>query len=317
VRLEVTPAELTANVGEPIVLQAEVYNTRPVIDGYRAILLGLPGQSFTSDPPELSLFPETGGVLLLTFTLPATFPAGSRVIGVKVASVVDPEESAAREVRLNVAPVAVATLTAEPLAVTGGKEAEYFLAVDNQGNVPVEAELRPSDSLGTLAFRIEPPTVTVGPGERAVSRVLVRGRRPFFGTPMPHQLTFTADGLPQPVQAATTFMQKPVVPRGVLTLLSILTALALWGVVLFLGVNKVADVVRESNEEEAAAELQARASPFAQLPGGGGVLGSVAGKISASPDAKDATVSLIPVPAEDGSAPGEVPPPVTTPASGE
>ncbi len=317
-RLEVTPAELDATVGEPIVLQVEVYNSRSVIDGYRPTLLGLPGQPFTSEPPELSLFPETSGVMLVTFTLPPNFPAGPRVIGVKVASVVDPNESAAREVRLSVAPVSLATLTVEPLAVTAGKRAEFTLALANQGNVPLETPLRASDSLGKLGFRFTPPVLALDPGEKGVSRVRAGGRRPFFGSPIPHQLTFTADGLPQPLQAASTFMQKPLVPRGVLTLVSILVALAMWGAVLFLGVNKVGDVIEENREAEAAAAYrQTAAGPFADLPGGGGVLGSVAGKVTAAPDATDATVSLIPVPPEAGAPAGDVPAPVTTPASGE
>jgi hypothetical protein len=132
------------------------------------------------------------------------------------------------------------------------------------------------------------------------------------------QLTFTAEGPPQPLQASSTFMQKPVVPRGILTLVSILTALAMWGAVLLLGVNKVADVAEENREAEAAAALRETATgPFAGLPGGGGVLASVAGKITAAPDAKDATVSLIPVPSPTGGPAGEVPAPVTTPATGE
>jgi hypothetical protein len=114
-------------------------------------------------------------------------------------------------------------------------------------------------------------------------------------------------------------MQKPLIPRGVLTLVSILAALAMWGAVLFLGVNKVANVVKQNREAQAAAEMQAGAGPFAALPGGGGVLASVSGKVTATPDAKGATVSLIPVPSDQGAAPpsSPIPAPVTTPASGE
>jgi hypothetical protein len=313
VRLEVNPAELDANVGEPVVLQVEVYNSRQVIDGYRATLLGLPGQVFTCDPPELSLFPESSGVMLLTFTLPPNFPAGARVIGVKVASVVDPNDSAAREVRVNVAPVEAATFIAQPLAVTAGKEAVYTLTVVNQGNVPLDARVRASDSLGKLIFGLSPPKLALNPGEQGVTRVVAGGRRPLMGAPVAHQLTFIVDGPAQPLQASTTFMQKPLVPRGVLTLLSILSALAVWGAVLFLGANKVGKEVKEAN----AANKAEPGAPFAALPGGGGVLASVAGKVTAAPDAMGATVSLVPVPAEGGGAAGEVPAPVVTPASGE
>ena len=312
-RLEVTPAQLDANVGEPIVLQVEVYNSRSVIDGYQATLLGLRGQPFTSEPRELSLFPESSGVMLLTFTLPANFPAGPRVIGVRVASVVNPDEMAAREVELHVAPVEAATFSAAPLTVTAGKQGDYSLMVANEGNVPLESRLRATDSTGKLAFRISPGTLALNPGEQGVARAAVTGRRPFFGSPVPHQLTFTADGPAQPLQAATTFMQKPLVPRGVLTLFSILAVLLIWGAVLFLGANKVGNEVKEAN----AADDKAAGAPFSDLPAGGGVLASVAGKVTAEPDAMGATVSLIPVPSEGGGAPAELPQPVVTPATGE
>jgi hypothetical protein len=87
---------------------------------------------------------------------------------------------------------------------------------------------------------------------------------------------------------------------------------------MFLGVNKVADVAEENRQAEAAAAFkETPTGPFADLPGGGGVLASVAGKITALPDAKDATVSLIPVPSPAGGPAGQVPAPVTTPATGE
>ena len=121
-RLEVTPAELDVNVGEPIVLQVEVYNSRSVIDGYQATRLGLRGQPFTSEPRELSLFPESSGVMLLTFTLPPNFPAGPRVIGVRVASVVNPDEWRPGGA-IHVAPVEAATSPPPPEVTGPGKRA--------------------------------------------------------------------------------------------------------------------------------------------------------------------------------------------------
>ena len=306
-RLSVSPPELDVAVGEPIVLQVEVFNSRPVIDGFRASLLGMGDQPFTSEPPTLSLFPDTAGLMLISFTLPADVPAGPRVIGVKVASVTDPGESAAREIQLNVAPVSAATVSVEPLTVTAGPRAELSVIVANQGNVALDAAVRGTDSLGTLAVELDPPVLPLGPGQVGASRAVVSGRRPFFGSPVPHQLTFTVEGPPQPLQAAATFMQKPVLPRGVLTVLSIVLAVALWGVVLFLAANQIADKVTKE------AEI---GEPYAELPGGGGVLASVAGKVTAKPDAKDATVSLLPVPGENGAS-TQAPPPVTTPESGE
>ncbi|MCA1692677.1 MAG: carboxypeptidase-like regulatory domain-containing protein, partial [Actinobacteria bacterium] len=312
-RLAVTPTELDIAIGEPVVLQLEIYNSRPVIDGYQASLLGLGDQAFTADPPELSLFPETGGVMVLTFALPSGFPAGPRVIGVKAASVTDPRVSAVEEIQISVAAVSVATLAVEPLMVTAGNEAEFALSLDNRGNVPLESRLVAVDSTGKLEFQVEPAGLAAGPGETGLARVVVSGRRPFFGSPIPHQLTFTAETAAEPLTATATFLQKPRIPRAALTLLSILAAIALWGAVLLLGVNKAIDrVAGGDDDKEAAAAVTAG-------PISGGKLGSVAGKVSARPDGGGAIVTLLPLPSgEEGAAPPpEAPEPVTTGPTGE
>lgn len=311
-RLAVTPRELDIAIGEPVVLQLEIYNSRPVIDGYKASLLGLGDQAFTADPPELSLFPETGGVMVLTFALPSGFPAGPRIIGVKAASVTDPRVSAVEEIQINVAPVSLATLAVEPVMVTAGKEAEFVLTLDNRGNVPLESQLLATDSTGKLGFRVAPAALAVGPGETGLAQAVAAGRRPFFGSPIPHQLTFTAETAAEPLTATATFLQKPRIPRAALTLLSILAAIALWGAVLLLGVNKAIDRVTGDGDAEPAAAVTAG-------PLSGDMMGSVAGKVSARPDGGGAIVSLLPLPSgeEGGAPPPEAPEPVTTGPTGE
>ncbi|MGH9226696.1 MAG: carboxypeptidase regulatory-like domain-containing protein [Acidimicrobiales bacterium] len=308
-RLVATPTQLIVAIGDPIVLQLEVYNSRNVIDGFQASLLGVGDVTFVPDPLELSLFPETGGVMVLTFTLPAGFPAGRRVIGVKVASVTHPRESAVEEITLDVAPLNIATLAVEPLMVTAAKRADFVLTLENRGNVAFESALGATDSTAKLIFALAPPTLTVGPGETALARVAATGRRPWIGSPVPRQITFTAGASPEPLSAAATLLHKPIIPRGVLTLLTILAAIALWGLVLLVGVNQIVDKVTEGDEE-----LAAMSGP---IPGN--QMGSVAGKVTAKPDANGATVSLIALPSgEDGAAPaGEVPAPVVTPPTGE
>lgn len=311
-RLAASPTELNVAIGDPIVLQLEVYNSRTVIDGFRASLIGVGDVAFTSDPYELSLFPETGGVMVLTFTLPAGFPAGRRVIAVKVASVTDRRESAVEEITIDVAPLNVATLVVEPVMVTAAKRADFVVTLENRGNVPLESAIGATDATAKLRFAIAPPTLVVGPGQSAVARVAATGRRPWFGSPEPRPITFTAEAAPEPLSTAATLLHKPIIPRGVLTLLTILAAIALWGLVLLVGVNQIVDKV---TEEEAAMSG----------PVPGNQLGSVAGKVTAKPDANGTTVSLIAVPSATGgangavaaAAPAAIPAPVVTPATGE
>lgn len=306
-RLTVNPVVVTAAIGDPVVLSLEVYNTRPVIDGYRVSLLGLGDIVASSDPPELSLFPETAGTMVVVFTLPAGFPAGQRVIGLKAASVTDPRESAVVEVTLDVAPVTAATLTAEPLLVTAGRRAEVSVTIDNRGNVPLDTTLAASDATAHLHLEVLPAQVTVPAGAIAKAQVVGSGRRPWFGSPVPRQVTVMADTAPAPMTAVVTVLQKPVVPRGALTLLSVLAAIALWGLVLLVGVNMAVDRLARSDEEQAVMS--------GPLPGGR--LGVVAGTVTALPDAEGTTVSLLPLPSEAGGPAPSAPAPVVTPANGE
>ena len=285
-------------IGQPITLRVEVYNGRPVVDAFRVtVLRGIDDQPFVTDPPDVELFPDTSGVLTLTFSLPRGFLAGRQVIGVMVTSVTDETVSAVEEVVLNVAPVSVATFTVQPQNVTAGRQALFEVSLQNLGNVPVETTLRAVDMTGGLNLRLERPILSADPGGTSSSRVLVFGRRPLIGSPTPHILSFTAEGLPEPLQATATFVQKPRLPRGLVALLSILLVVIIWAAVVLLGVNRAVD---RTTEKTVA------------------VVGSVSGHVAAPSGSGPATVTLLDLSAKGGAqAPSGLPPQVTTDARGD
>ncbi len=286
-------------IGQPITLRVEVYNGRPVVDAFQvAVLRGIDDQPFVTDRPDIELFPDTSGELTLTFTLPRGFLAGRQVIGVMVTSVTDETISAVEEVVLNVAPVNVATFTVQPQNVTAGRQALFEVSLQNLGNVPVEATLRPADMTGGLSFRVEHPILVADPGGRGSARVLAHGRRPFVGSPTPHILSFTAEGLPEPLQTTATFVQKPLLPRGLLALLSILLVVLIWAAVVLLGVNRAVD---RATETKAVA-----------------VVGSVTGHVGAPAGSGPARVTLLSLSAnQTAQAASGVPPQVVTDDAGD
>lgn len=308
-RLEVMPRHLDVAPGEPVALEVEVYNTSDVIDGFVVSLVGVTGQPFTATPPVLSLFPGTDGVLTVAFVLPAGFPAGPHTIGVKVASTTDPEDTRVEEVGLDVAAVRDARLAIDPQSVTGGGKAVFVVSLENAGNVAVDAPLAAADAERHLAFAFVPGALTVAPGEKQMAQASAAGRRPFFGSPVPRPFTVTAsDPGGPPLEVVGSFVQKPLLPRGILTLLSVLAAVALWGLVLLLGVDKAVKAGVEAGKGDdagAATEGEAQAGGGAGAPGTGGP-GTVSGVVVAGDDPAGAMVALAPL--AEGTIPAGPPP---------
>lgn len=282
VRVQVEPRRLEVVPGEPVAFQIEVYNSRNVIDAYAVTLLGLDGPetggggvSVVTEPRSLSLFPETEGTLTVLCTLPVGFPAGPRTIGVATVSTTDASVSVVEDIEMVVAAVQDLSVDVRPQSVTGGRRALLGLTVENRGNVPVDLAVRASDAEGMLHFALEHPHLVVPPASTVRTRVALSGRRPLIGSPTPRIITLgVEEGGGQTREAVATFIQKPLVPRALLTLAAVVGALALWGAVLFRGVDQAVDDVAESTAE---AEMAAAGTGVVagQVSGPSGPLGGV------------------------------------------
>lgn len=292
VRVQVEPRRLEVVPGEPVAFQIEIYNSRNVIDAYTVTLLGLDGPetggagvSVVTEPRSLSLFPETEGTLTVLCTLPLGFPAGPRTIGVATVSTTDASVSVVEDIEVVVAAVRDLSIEVRPQSVTGGRRALLGLTVDNRGNVPVDLAVRASDAEGLLRFSLEHPHLVVPPASTVRTRVAVSGRRPLVGSPTPRIVTLAVqeDG-GQTREAIATFIQKPLLPRALLTLAAVVGALALWAAVLFQGVDQAVDDVAEST---AQAEVAAAGTGVVagQVSGPSGPLGGVMVTLAGSAEA--------------------------------
>lgn len=261
VRVQVEPRRLEVVPGDPVALQIQIYNSRNIIDAYSVTLLGLDadtggaGVSVVTEPPSLSLFPETEGTLTVLFTLPLGFPAGTRTVGVATVSTTDAAVSVVEDIELAVAPVHELSMEVQPQSVTGGGRALFGITVENRGNVPADLTLRASDAERLLSSKFERPHLVAPPASTVRSRLAVAGRRPLLGSPAPRIITVAAEESGgQSLEAVATFIQKPLIPRALLTLAAVVGALALWASVLFQGVDRaVEDVAQTSAQAEAAA----------------------------------------------------------------
>jgi hypothetical protein len=237
-----TPMLIELPVGEPAQIAVSITNTSAVIDAYDIEAFGLDPSWITLSPSRLSLFPDEVGIVEIAVTLPPDVPAGSRTIAVHVRSENDHNEFSLAQVDLAVGTRARTSLRVDPVSVTGGNKASFQLIVVNDGNATVQERPVGEDPEDVLDIVFEPATVVLPPGRRDIVRADVAGGRPWFGQPKPRVLMFSLGGDSAPAMA--TFIQRPRIGRWMLSLLGLLTAAAIFAVVL----STVADrLVEESS----------------------------------------------------------------------
>jgi hypothetical protein len=265
-RVDVTPRQATILPGVPLEVKVTVANTSTVIGGYTLRVLGA-DPSWVSVPDErLSLFPDESGSVTITFTPPEGLPAGPRRIAIQVREWTPPEGSAIVEIELTVPPRKDVQLRVDPLMVTGGKKANFGLIVQNSGNTVVEGVLAGDDPEAQAQFEFDPETLRLVPGERALVDMRVKAKRRFAGTPAVRILGLFIDDIPTgffadidaeakkngaakpepPIAreegtalAHATFVQKPFLSRGLISLTGLLAAITVFAIVITIALSRL------------------------------------------------------------------------------
>ena len=236
-RVELLTPRIEAKPGGDCHVELEVYNTGEVIDSVTS-RVGYPFDGQQS-PPTLSLFPESGGPLTVSFRVPNDFAAGSHTVPIEIGSTFQLEDVAIANLQLEVAPVVKATLGMTPSDITAGKKAKFSVDVTNTGNVPLDLTLTGNDLERVLRFRFEPLFVHVEPGETVHASGIAVGKRPFFGSPVSRQMSVLAWGTGIDLTAPGRFVQKPRIPKGFLTFLALAAVILIWAAVIIAGSNLV------------------------------------------------------------------------------
>jgi hypothetical protein len=271
-RVHVSPEQLDLTPGVPEHVQVDVFNDSDIIDGYRVrvegfVVDGVEGMA-TAEPSELSLFPDTDGTVFVSLTVPPAFPAGNVSLRLEIESTIDPDRRESVSLEVVVAPVREAELTIEPSQLIGGRRAWLAVTVANRGNVPLELGLTGTDQEQAVAFAFPKALLSVPPGGHETTHAWVAGRRPLVGTPASRLLTVTTHGDGDSLQASAAFIQKPLIPRAALTLLAVVGAVALWGTLLFRGVDTAAENVAHSVNDPTGAVVSGLVTAGGQPVGG-------------------------------------------------
>ena len=215
--------------------EIRVRNNGTVVDQFTVQVLGDASAWSVAEPPVVSLFPGAEQTLRITFRPPRSpdVPAGPMAFGVRVASQEDPAGSVVEEGVLQIGAFSDTSAELAPRTSRGRTGANHDLAVDNRGNVPLNATITGLDPDRTVAFDIKPPSVVADPGTATFAKVGVKPRKRFWrGQPKTRsfQLQLDSPGQP-PVLVSGSMLQESMLPswflKALLLLLGALIALVL------------------------------------------------------------------------------------------
>jgi hypothetical protein len=236
-------ATLAVEAGGEVAVNLEIRNTGTVVDEFSIEILGDAAAWATLDPPAVSLFPGAQGSTRITFRPPqaSSTAAGAIRFGAKVSSREDPTGSTVEEGILHVGAFLAPAAELIPRTSHGSRGGRHDLAIDNRGNVRLEAALEGLDPDRLVRFDFDPPTLSVEPGVAGFARVLVKPVRRFWRG-APKTRSFQVSVLPDvagatPVVLDGSFLQESILPpwfvKAAIGLLALLIGLVLlWVLVL-------------------------------------------------------------------------------------
>ena len=230
--LQVTP-------GQTGRLSIAVTNNADVIDGVTAIVDGINPDWIRLERPLISLFPEASDTIDLVLDIPTTCPAGDYLVVVRIVSTIDADRQTVHDFWLTVTPKNGLSLDIVPRIVTGGATGTFAATLVNTGNTPAEISidaLEPTRELDCLA---EPSSLVIPQDHEARVDINMRGKRPWFGDPISRTVTISARLDDLVVEEIGTFRQKPKIPRGLLTLLTLAGILLLWALIFLWVINRL------------------------------------------------------------------------------
>jgi hypothetical protein len=172
---------------------------------------------------------------------------------------------------LDVAPFLAPAAELVPRTSHGSRSARHELAIDNRGNVPMDAALEGIDPDRLLRFELDPSTVNVTPGAAGFAKVGVKPVRTYWRGPAktrPFQLAVRTGGASaEPLLLDGSYLQEAILPWWFLRALIALGALLIALILLWL---LVLQPQIKSSAAEALVDFGFSPKPGSPAGGGGG-----------------------------------------------
>jgi hypothetical protein len=266
---------ITVDPGGEAGCQITVRNTGTVVDQFTFEIIGDNAGWTFIEPESVSLFPGAEQVVEVRFRPPRTpdVAAGTYPFAIKVMPQEDAEGTVVEEGTLSVAAFTDTTAELLPRTSRGRRSAVHELAVDNRGNLRINALLSAADADELLEFRVDPPGLVAEAGHASFAKVRIRPKKRFWRGPpqtRPFQVIVEPEGEGMPLAVDGTMLQEPMIPKWLpkallLLLLLLLLLVGLWYALLrptleAAAKQAAAEELAEVKEEAAAAGEAAAAA---------------------------------------------------------
>lgn len=227
--------------GGQVRVTVTVTNTGNLVEGFWLQVLGPAAAWAEVVPPEISVYPQQDATAAVILSPPSDGSALSGLLpfGVLASSTLDANTSAAAEADLEIGELHSLQAKIIPVTSTGRWRGRHVIQLSNWGNSQAQLQMIARDPDDALGFYVSPSYVDLPPGGQATVRLSARTKRPFLrGTAVriPFQVIGEPlDGGTQPPPAVpygdpsrpvidAALNQKPILSRGLLTLLVLLVA---------------------------------------------------------------------------------------------
>jgi len=270
--------------GGEAVSEVRIRNSGTVVDQFTLEVLGDASAWAIVEPAVIPLFPGAEAVARIKFKPPksSSVLAKATPFAVRVKSREDARASLVEEGVVEVGPFNDTFAELIPRTAKGSSRARAQLALDNRGNVRINARLTAADPDRKLNFTITPPVVTAEAGTASFASIRLSPRQRFLAGPPkinPYKVHVHQDGLPT-ITVDGTMQQEGLIPPWLLPALIGLAALILvlvllWFVLLRPAITSAATtaVAQPSVIASIASKIPAPPTP-APSSGGAGAAGA-------------------------------------------
>jgi hypothetical protein len=267
--------------------EVRVRNSGTVVDQFTLEVLGDASAWAIVEPAVVPLFPGAEAVARIKFKPPKSSSVQARAIpfAVRVRSREDARASLVEEGVVEVGAFNDTFAELIPRTAKGSSRARAQLALDNRGNIRINARLTAADPDRKLNFVITPPALTAEPGTASFASIRLSPRQRFLTGPPklnPYKVHVHQDGLPT-IAVDGTMQQEGLIPKwfvpALIGLAALLIILAiLWFTLLKPAISSAATAAvapQASAAQSAAARASTAASNASQKAptSGGGVTG--------------------------------------------
>ena len=227
----------TVQPGSEATAEIRVRNSGTVVDQFTLEVLGDAAAWAIVEPAVIPLFPGAEAVAKIRFKPPKSpsVPARAIPFAVRIKSREDAKASMVEEGVVEVGPFNDTFAELIPRTAKGSSHARAQLALDNRGNVRINARLTAADPDRKLNFAISPQALIAEPGTASFAAIRLTPRQRFLTGPpksSPYKVLVHQDGLPT-ISVDGSMLQEGLLPGWLIPAAIGVLALVLVGAILW------------------------------------------------------------------------------------